>query len=70
MVTLGSMIIATFLLLLSLVIDMLLYGVSFSKALKMIFDADESIGSNYLIFAFIFGLIFAITVDYRRRKPQ
>lgn len=70
MVTLGSMIITTFLLILSLIIDMLLYDVSFLNALKMILGIDKSIGSNYLIYATIFGLASAITIDYRRRKTQ
>ncbi|QOY36417.1 hypothetical protein AWH56_001605 [Anaerobacillus isosaccharinicus] len=68
MVTLGSLIIMTFVFLVILIIDMFLYEVSFLGAIQLIFELHLTSGRIYLLFGILFGFASAIIVDFRRKK--
>ncbi|MFN7249320.1 MAG: hypothetical protein ACK4M9_00770 [Anaerobacillus sp.] len=70
MVTLGSFITFTIILLVITIIDTILYDVSFLGAMQLMFVFHISVGRLYLLFAAIFALVSAIIVDFRRKKTH
>jgi hypothetical protein len=70
MVTIGSLITFTIIVVVITIIDTILYEVSFFGALQLLFVFNIGTGKMYLLFAAIFGLFSAIIVDFRRQKTD
>ncbi len=70
MVTFATVVVTFFILVMIIIIDMLLYDVSFLTAAQMLFLTHMSVGKTYLIITAIFGFGSAILIDFRRIKSQ